>query len=63
MLMGFLESLPNVEVVSKTSKFSNLSMKELPYKTSCKYYPVNVYQDLDRSNNFNIFHTNINAQK
>ena len=60
--MGFLDSLPNTEIVIEATKFVNSSSNEigteLPSKTSCKY---NDYQHLKNSGNFNIFHTNING--
>ena len=63
--MTFLESLPNVEIISETSKFSDLSSNEinieLPSKTTSKYYSVNEYQLLNKSKKLNIFHTNING--
>ena len=59
-----LESLPNAEIVIESTKFSNSASNEisfeLPSKTSCKYYSVNEYQQLNNLGNLNIFHTNIN---
>ena len=40
---------------------SNDASIELPSKASSKYYSVNDFQLLNISNNFNIFHTNING--
>ena len=63
--MRFLESLPNVEIVNETSKYSNLSSNEagfeLPPKSCSKYYSVEDFQHLNSRTNFNIFHTNING--
>ena len=63
--MSFLESLPNVEIVNEASKFSNMPPNDasigLPPKSCSKYYPVNNFQLLNISNNFNIFHTLING--
>ena len=62
--MRFLESLPNVEIVTETCKFSMLSSNdasiEIPLKSCSKYYSANDFQLLNISNNFNIFHSNIN---
>ena len=63
--MRFLESLPNVEIVTVTCKFSMLSSNdasiEIPLKSCSKYYSANDFQLLNISNNFNIFHSNING--
>ena len=63
--MSFLESLPNIEIVTETTSFSDFSSndigKELPSKTSCKYYSVNEYQRLNKKMNLNIFRSNING--
>ena len=62
--MRFLQSLPNVEVISETSKFSQLSTDinfELPSNTNCRYFSVNEYQQLKKNKNLNIFHTNLNG--
>ena len=62
--MRFLQSLPNVEVISETSKFSQLSTDinfELPSNTDCRYFSVNEYQQLKKNKNLNIFHTNLNG--
>ena len=63
--MSFLESLPNVEIINETRRFSDLLEcainNELPSKTSCKYYSVNEFQNLNTLKTFNIFHTNING--
>ena len=63
--MRFLESLPNVEIVTETCKFSMLSSNdasiEIPLKSCSKYYSANDFQLLNISNNFNIFHSNING--
>ena len=51
--MRYLESLPNLEILTVISKFTQLSSNnisnELSNKTSCKYYTVDDY------------HTNING--
>ena len=64
--MRFLESLHlNLEIVTETNSFSEFPLndisKELPSKTSCKYYSVNEYQRLNTKMNLNIFHSNING--
>ena len=63
--MRFLESLPTVEIVNEATKYSftpsNDASIELPSKSCSKYYSVNDFQLLNISNNFNIFHTNING--
>ena len=63
--MRFLESLPTVEIVNEATKYSFTSSNdasiELPSKSCSKYYSVNDFQLLNISNNFNIFHTNING--
>ena len=63
--MRFLESLPTVEIINEATKFSFMSSNdasiELPSKSCSKYYSVNDFQLLNISNNFNIFHTNING--
>ena len=63
--MNFLNSLPSIEIIEETSKFSNLSLNEiydeLSIKSSSKYHSVNDYQLLKNSKNLNIFHTNING--
>ena len=63
--MRFLESLPNVEIVNETSKYSNLSSNdasfELPSKSCSSYFSVEDFQHLNNTKNFNIFHTNING--
>ena len=63
--MRFLESLPNLEIATETNSFSEFSLndisKELPSKTSCKYYSVDEYQRLNTKMNLNIFHSNING--
>ena len=50
--MRFFESLPNKEIVTETTSFSDFSSNdisnELPSKTSCKYYSVNEYQCLKK---------------
>ena len=33
----------------------------LPIRSSCKYYTVNEVQNLKFTNNFNIFHSNVNG--
>ena len=61
--MHFLESLPDINIVNETVKFSNLASNEinneLPCNSSCKYYSINEYQKLNCSNNLNILHSNI----
>ena len=63
--MRFLESLPNLDIFNESFSFtgdsSNDCSIELPNKTNCKYYSVNDYQRLNKKNNLNIFHSNING--
>ena len=63
--MRFCQSLPNLEILTEVSKFSNQSNNEvdynLPILSTCKYYSVNEIQNLKCINNFNIFHSNING--
>ena len=63
--MGFLESLPNVEIINETKSFSDFSSNdvnnELPSKTSCKYYSVKDFHILKKQKNLNIFHANVNG--
>ena len=51
--MRFLESLPNVEIVNETSKYSNLSSNddsfELPSKSCSSYYSVEDFQHLNNT--------------
>ena len=53
------------EIINETRRFSDLLEcdinNELPSKTSCKYYSVNEFQNLNTLKTFNIFHTNING--
>ena len=63
--MRFCESLPELEILTEVSKFSNQSDNEvdynLPIRSSCKYYSVNEMQNLKSKINFNLFHSNING--
>ena len=63
--MGFLESLPNVEIINETKSFSDFSSNdvnnELPSKTSCKYYSVKDFHILKKQKSLNIFHANVNG--
>ena len=63
--MRFLESLPNLDIVNESFSFtgdsSNDCSIELPNKTNCKYYSVNDCKRLNKKNNLNIFHSNING--
>ena len=49
---------------NELSKFSNQSNNEidfnLPVRSTCKYYTVNEFQKLNKTNNLYNFHTNIN---
>ena len=40
---------------------SNDINNQLPSKTSCKYYSVSEYELLDKKQNLNMFHSNING--
>ena len=63
--MKFCNSLPQFEVITEVSKFSNYPDNEpdynLPIHTSCKFYMINEVQKLKTSLNLNIFHTNKNG--
>ena len=61
----FLESLPNVEIVTEASQFSNASSNEasieIPSKSCSNYHTVEDFKRLNIPKKFNIFHTNING--
>ena len=63
--MKFLNSLPNLDIITEVSKFSNLQSAEvdlnMAYQTECNYYSVSEYQKLDLKKKFNIFHSNVNS--
>ena len=63
--MSFLDSLPNLEIITEVSKFSNLQSADIDinmaFQTDCKYYSVNDTQKLNNNKSLNIFHTNINS--
>ena len=63
--LGFLDSLPNFEIVNEVSKYSLLQSVEIDinmaFQTDCKYYSVNEYQNLKIKKSFNIFHSNTNS--
>ena len=63
-LLRLCESLPKFEIISEISKFTNLSSydidKNIDNKIECNYYSVDGLNKLDASNNFNIFHSNVN---
>ena len=49
------------QIVPFTEHSSNDSNIEFPAKGTCKYYSVKEYQLLNKTSNFNIFHSNING--
>ena len=63
--MKFCESLPTLEEIYETSKFSSFPkpMEEgsLPSNLSSKYHSVNDFQKLKIEKNLNIFHANVNG--
>ena len=63
--ISFLKSLPNFEIVSEVSKFSNLQSVEvdlnMAFQTDCNYYSVKEYQKLKNKRHFNLFHSNVNS--
>ena len=63
--MKFCESLPTLETIYETSKFSSFPkpMEEasLPSNLNSKYHSVRDFQKLKIHKNFNIFHANANG--
>ena len=63
--MKFCESLPTLEEIYETSKFSSypeaLDEATLPSNLNSKYHRVNDVQKLKMEKNFNIFHSNVNG--
>ena len=63
--MKFCHQLPNFQVISEASKFSELNYNDIDYnlpdQISNKYYSVGELQKLNISKNFNIFHVNVNS--
>ena len=63
--LGFLDSLPNFEIINEVFKYSHLQSAEIDinmaFQTDCKYYSVNEYQNLKIKKSFNIFHSNTNS--
>ena len=63
--MKFLESLPELELVTDVSKFSNLQAYDLDLnmanQSDCKYYTVNEFRKMNLQKKFNIFHSNVNG--
>ena len=63
--LSFLESLPNLEIVTEVSKISHLQSADIDinmaFQTDCKYYSVNEVQKMNNRKSLNIFHTNINS--
>jgi len=63
--LGFLNSLPNFEIVTETSEFSNLQSAEvdlnMAFQTDCKYYSVIEFQKLKNKRHFNLFHSNVDS--
>ena len=63
--MKFCESLPTLEDIYESSKFSNFPkpMEEasLPSNLNSKYHSVKDFQELKIEKNFNIFHANVNG--
>ena len=62
--MTFLDSLPEFEINTVASKFSNFQAYELDlnmaYQNDCEYYPVSEFKKMKLKKNFNIFHSNVN---
>ena len=63
--MKFCESLPTLEEIYETSKFSSFPkpMEEasLPSNLNSKYHSIYDIQNLKIQKNFNIFHANVNG--
>ena len=63
--LSFLESLPNLEIVTEVSKISQLQSADIDinmaFQTDCRYYSVNEVQNINNHKSLNIFHTNINS--
>ena len=63
--MKFCESLPTLEEIYETTKFSSFPkpMEEasLPSNLNSKYHSVRDFQKLKIQKNFNIFHANVNG--
>ena len=61
--MNFLESLPKANIVSEPMKCmsSNEINLEIPTKSNCRYYSVEEYKHLKKSDNIDIFHANVNG--
>ena len=63
--MKFCESLPTLEEIYETSKFSSFPkpMEEasLPNNLNSKYHSIYDFQKLKIQKNFNIFHANVNG--
>ena len=63
--MEFCESLPTLEEIYETNKFSNYPCQgnetSIPSNLSSKYRTVKEFQRLKNEKNFNIFHSNVNG--
>ena len=63
--MKFVESLPELEISTEASTFSNLQAYDLDLNMAnlndCKYYTVNEFHKLKLQKKFNIFHSNVNG--
>ena len=63
--MQFCESLPSLEEIYETSKWSDyprpLEEASLPSNLKSKYHRVYDFQNLKIEKNFNIFHANVNG--
>ena len=61
--MNFLESLPMANIVSESMKYmsSNEINLEIPTKSNCRYYSVEEYKHLKKSDNIDIFYANVNG--
>ena len=63
--LGFLDSLPNFEIITEVSKYSYLQSAEIDinmaFQTDCNYYSVYDFQKLKNNKSFNIFHSNVNS--
>ena len=62
--MEFCKSLPSLEEIYETNKFSsypNRCEEDLPSNLNSKYHSVSEFQKLKIEKNFNIFHSNVNG--
>ena len=63
--MKSLEHLPSYEITSKASSFDSLKQSDLDENIianiESRYFPAHEFKNLNKKDNFNIFHTNLNG--